>query len=225
MKITYHSHSFVQIEDDFYSILIDPFISGNPASKISKDDIKKCDYIILTHGHSDHYGDTEYLTKKFGATVIATFELATYVASKGMKSHPLNIGGGYNFPFGRVKLTMAHHSSSTPDGTYAGDAAGALIYMDGKVIYHAGDTSLFDDMKNIGITNKIDYAFLPIGDNFTMGVDEAVKSAEYIKADITIPIHYNTFEPIKADAEDFCRKVQSIGKKCQVMKPEDVINI
>ncbi|HPS64047.1 MAG TPA: metal-dependent hydrolase [Ignavibacteria bacterium] len=225
MKITYHSHSFVQIENDSFSILIDPFISGNPASKISKDDISKCDYIILTHGHGDHYGDTEYLAKKFGATVIATFELAGYATKKGLKSHPLNIGGGYNFPFGRVRLTMAHHSSSTIDGNYAGESAGVLIHMDGKVIYHAGDTCLFDDMKNIGMTNKIDYAFLPIGDNFTMGVDEAVKAVEYIRARVTVPIHYNTFEVIKADAGDFCRKVQSIGKKCLIMNPEDIINI
>jgi L-ascorbate metabolism protein UlaG (beta-lactamase superfamily) len=225
MKITYHSHSFVQIENDSVSILIDPFITGNPASKISKGDISRCNYIVLTHGHSDHYGDTDYLAKKFNATVIATFELAEYAASRGLKSHQLNIGGGFNFPFGKVRLTIAHHSSSAPDGRYAGEAAGVLINMDGKVIYHSGDTSLFEDMRNIGKFNKIDYAFLPIGDNFTMGIDEAVKAAEYINAATTIPIHYNTFDLIKADAEDFSRKVKSIGGNCVIMKPEDVIQI
>jgi len=225
MKITYHSHSFVQIENNSFSILIDPFITGNPASKISKGDIKKCDYIVLTHGHSDHYGDTDELAKKFGATVIATSELAQYAGSKGLKFHPLNLGGGSDFPFGKVRLTMAHHSSSTPDGVYAGESAGVLIFIDNKVIYHAGDTSLFLDMKNIGRMNKVDYAFIPIGDNYTMGIDDAVKAVEYIDADLTIPIHYNTFDLIKADPEEFCRKVKSIGKKCQILNPEDVINI
>ena len=150
--------------------------------------------------------------------VLATFELAQFAAKQGLKTHELNLGGGFNFPFGRVKLTNAHHSSSTPEGGYAGEAAGALLYVDGKTIYHAGDTSLFDDMKLIGESNHIDYAFLPIGDNYTMGIDDAVKAAEFLRAGTIIPIHYNTFDIIKADPEDFKRKIESIGKKCLIMK-------
>ena len=217
MKITYHGHSFVQVERLEHSILIDPFITGNPACITKKDDVK-CDYIVLTHGHGDHYGDTTFLAKKFGAVVLATFELAQFAAKQGLKTHELNLGGGFNFPFGRVKLTNAHHSSSTPEGGYAGEAAGALLYVDGKTIYHAGDTSLFDDMKLIGESNHIDYAFLPIGDNYTMGIDDVVKAAEFLRAGTIIPIHYNTFDIIKADPEEFKRKIESIGKKCLIMK-------
>jgi len=223
MKIIFHGHSCLELQLKEHTLLIDPFITGNPSAKISKDDIKKCDYIILTHGHGDHYGDTDFLAKKFGATVLATFELAVSVSKKGIKTHELNLGGGFNFPFGRMKLTLAHHSSSTPDGNYAGDPAGVILNVDDKTIYHAGDTSLFDGMKIIGDTHKIDYAFIPIGDNYTMGVDDAVKAAEFLKADIVVPIHYNTFDLIKADAEQFKRKTESIGKKCLILKPGESI--
>ena len=223
MKIIFHGHSCLELQLKEHTLFIDPFITGNPAAKISKDDIKKCDYIILTHGHGDHYGDTDFLAKKFDATVLATFELAVYVSKKGIKTHELNLGGGFNFPFGRVKLTLAHHSSSTPDGTYVGEPAGVLVTADGKTVYHAGDTSLFDGMKIIGDTNKIDYAFLPIGDNYTMGVDDAVKATELLNPHTVVPIHYNTFDLIKADAEQFKRKVESIGKKCLLVKPGESI--
>lgn len=221
MKIIYHGHAFLEILTGDYTILIDPFISGNPVCDITKEDIKKCDYIILTHGHGDHYGDTDFLAKKFDSTVLAIYELAVFAAKKGLKTHELNIGGGFSFPFGRVKLTPAYHSSSTIEGGYAGDAAGVLFTAEGKTIYHAGDTSLFEDMKVIGETNKIDAAFLPIGDNYTMGIDDAVKAAEYLKAETIIPIHYNTFDLIKADEKEFCRKIESIGKKCTILKPSD----
>ena len=224
MKITYYGQSFVQLESNGDSILIDPFITGNPLCSIKPDDVK-CNFIILTHGHGDHLGDAIDIAKKNNACVIATFELAEYVNKKGVEVHHLNLGGGYNFPFGRVKLTLAHHSSSTPDGTYMGEAAGALITMDGKTFYHAGDTSLFYDMKLIGEMNKIDFAFLPIGDNFTMGIDDAVKAAEFINAPVVIPIHYNTFDVIKADPEDFKKKIESIGKKCVILNPGESIEL
>jgi L-ascorbate metabolism protein UlaG (beta-lactamase superfamily) len=156
------------------------------------------------------------------ALVLATFELANYAEGKGVRNvRALNLGGGYNFPFGRVKLTLAHHSSSTPDGAYAGDPAGILLYIDGKTFFHAGDTALFYDMKLIGETNSIDYAFLPIGDNFTMGIDDAVKAAEFLNAKNIIPIHYNTFDVIKADAMQFSKKIQAVGKNCIIMNPGD----
>jgi len=220
MKISFHGHSFVQLANEKYSVLIDPFITGNPTCELKVGDVK-CDFIVLTHGHGDHFGDTLELAKKNKALVIATFELAEYIAKHNVRVHQMNLGGSFNFPFGKVKLTPAHHSSSTPEGEYAGDPAGILITIDGKTIYHSGDTALFSDMKLIGALNKIDYAFLCIGDNFTMGVDEAVKAAEFINAPVVTPMHYNTFDVIKADAVDFKRKIESIGKKCNVMKPGD----
>jgi L-ascorbate metabolism protein UlaG (beta-lactamase superfamily) len=224
MKIIYHGHSFVQLEIPEHSILIDPFITGNPTAITKVDDLK-CDYIILTHGHGDHISDALKLAKKNNAMIIASFEIANFAGAHDVSNHPLGIGGGYNFPFGRVKLTLAHHSSSFPDGSYAGNPAGVLIYMDGKTIYHAGDTGLFYDMKLIGEMNKIDCAFLPIGDNFTMGIDDAVKAAEFINAGITVPIHYNTFDIIKANPEDYKKKVESIGKKCRIINIGDSIEI
>lgn len=217
-KVTYHGHSFVELQIKGKVIYIDPFISGNPKCDISLDDAK-CDFIILTHGHGDHIGDTVDLSVKHKATVIATYELAEYLRKKGAAAHDMNLGGSHTFPFGNVKLTIAHHSSSTPDGVYAGDPAGVLIDSEGKTYYHAGDTALFYDMKLIGEMHRIDCAFLPIGDNYTMGIDDAVKAAEFLGAVKVIPVHYNTFDIIKADAEEFKRKIESIGRKCVIMLP------
>lgn len=224
MKITFHGHSCVQIDTGKNSIIIDPFLTGNPAAKVKAKDIK-CDYVVLTHAHADHFGDTMEIAADNNATIIATAEIADYCAKMHRKSHGMNLGGCYNFPFGQVKLTLAHHSSSFPDGSYAGDPAGVILNINGKTIYHAGDTALFYDMKLIGELNKIDYAFLPIGDNFTMGPDEAVKAAEFLKTEIIIPIHYNTFDVIKQNVDDFKRKIEAIGKKCIVMNPSDSFEI
>ncbi len=224
MKITYHGHAFIQLENEGNSVVIDPFITDNPLCKIKPNDVK-CNFIILTHGHSDHYGDTIEVAKKNDALVIATFELAEHVGKSGINVHHMNLGGGYDFPFGRLKLTLAHHSSSAPDGSYTGEAGGALISMDGKTVYHAGDTALFYDMKLLGEMNKIDYAFLPIGDNFTMGIDDAVKAAEFVNASTVTPVHYNTFDVIKANPEDFRKKIESIGIKCNIMSPGDIVEL
>lgn len=222
IKLIYHGHSFVQfsINDDI--VYIDPFIEGNPLCDISEKD-GKCNYIILTHGHGDHFGSTIELAKKNNAIVIATAELTYYLEARKVKTHGMNLGGSYNFPFGKVKLTIAHHSSSTPDGIYAGDPAGVIIYAENKTFYHAGDTALFYDMKLIGEMNKINYAFLPIGDNFTMGIDDAVKASEFLNAETIVPIHFNTFDVIKADSNEFKRKIESIGRKCIVMKAGEEI--
>lgn len=224
MKILYHGHAFVHLDTGKHNIVLDPFITGSPVCDVKLEDFK-CDFIIPTHGHGDNIGDTVELCKRNNATAIGIYEIATYCSNQGVNSHPMNIGGAWSFPFGRVKLTIAHHSSSFPDGTYAGDPYGVLLYIDGKTYYHAGDTGLFYDMKLIGEMNKIDYAFLPIGDNFTMGVDDAVKAAEFLNAGTVVPIHYNTFDLVKSDAQDFKRKIESIGKKCIIMKPGDEIKV
>lgn len=225
MKLKYFSHSAFQITtDNGKLILIDPFLDDNPTSPVKSSEVK-ADYIILSHAHGDHIGDAFKIAKKNNPLFICVFELANYCMSKGFNAHPLHIGGGNNFEFGRVKLTIAHHGSQTPEGNYAGSPAGIIISTGGKNIYHTGDTGLFYDMKLIGEMNSIDYMLLPIGDNFTMGIDDAVKAVEFVNPKFAIPMHYNTFPPISTDPNKFKSKVEAIGKKCIVLKFGEEIQI
>lgn len=225
MKLRYFSHSAFQITtNDGKVILIDPFLDGNPTSPVKSDDVK-ADYIILTHAHGDHFGDTIKIAKKNNSVVIAVNELADYCIGKGLQAHNMHIGGGHNFDFGRVKFTIAHHGSLSPDNHFGGEPAGVLLTIDGKTIYHAGDTGLFYDMKLIGEMNKIDYALLPIGDNFTMGVDDALKAVEFIQAVVSIPMHYNTFPIIEASPNEFKSKVEAMGKKSIILKYGEEIDL
>jgi len=205
MKLTYHGHAVVKIETGDFTILIDPFISGNGQTDLEAAN-EKPTHILLTHGHNDHVGDTVQIAKASGALVIATFELADYLATQGVETHSMGIGGGRDFDFGYVKFTQAFHSSSFTDeeGTvhYTGMPAGILIKLEDTMIYHAGDTGLFSDMKLIG-EHGIDVAFLPIGDNFTMGPHDAARAVEFIEPKIVVPMHYDTFPPIKQDPENF----------------------
>ncbi len=223
MKLRYFSHSAFQIiTDNNRSILIDPFLDGNPTATVSSSEVS-ADYIILTHAHGDHLGDAFKIAERCRPVFICVNELANYVASKGYKAHNMHIGGSFKFDFGRVKFTIAHHGSLTPDNHYGGEAAGVLITSTGKTIYHTGDTGLFYDMKLIGEMNKIDYMLLPIGDNFTMGIDDAVKAVELVNPQTAIPMHYNTFPVIEADPEEFKQKVEKAGRKCHVMNYGEII--
>lgn len=215
-KLIYLGHSGFLAEGSSTRIIIDPFLTGNPIAKTKPGELTT-DYIILTHGHGDHFGDSLEIAKSNDATIIAPFELAGYCESKGAKTHPMHIGGAYNFPFGRVKFTIAHHGSMLPDGTYAGNPAGVLLTLDDKTFYHAGDTGLFYDMKLIGEMNQIHIAALPIGDNFTMGIDDAVKATEFLQPDMVIPIHYKTWDVIDVDPNEFVNKAQSKGFKAKVI--------
>ncbi len=212
MKVSYHGHSVVRVETDSHKIIIDPFITGNEKCDLDPDTID-VDVILLTHGHNDHVGDTMKIADRTGAQIVAINELAVYLGKKGYNAHGMNIGGAYDFDFGRVKYTQAFHSSSyeEEDGTfiYTGMPAGLLLTIDGKTIYHAGDTSLFSDLKLIGDMHDIDLAFLPIGDNFTMGPEEALVAADWVKADMVVPIHYNTFPVIEQDGKAFASKVRT----------------
>lgn len=218
MKLKYLSHSaFLITLESGKKIIIDPFLDDNPAATVKSDEIT-AEYIILTHGHGDHLGDAFKIADRCNSLIICVNELGNYCAEKGYKTHNMHIGGGFNFDFGRVKFTIAHHGSKTPDGEYAGEPAGVLISAEGKTIYHTGDTGLFYDMKLIGEMNKIDYMLLPIGDNFTMGIDDAVKAVELTNPDVAIPMHYNTFPVIKVNPDEFAAKIESLGKKAKVLE-------
>lgn len=227
MKLTYLGHSCVFIENGPHRLIIDPFLTGNETASAAADDIQ-CDYILLTHGHDDHVGDTPAIARRNDATVIANFEIAEYFSGQGLKTHGMYHGGAHRFPFGRVKFTIAHHGSSlgTGNGRIAlGNPAGILITIDGKTIYHAGDTGLFLDMKLIGELDPIDVAFLPIGDNFTMGVDDAAKAVEFLKPRLAVPVHYNTWSIIAADGDAFARKASAAGSEGKALKPGESLEL
>ncbi|WP_114571135.1 metal-dependent hydrolase [Exiguobacterium flavidum] len=211
MKLTYHGQSTVAIETNGTHLLIDPFFSGNDLVKVKADEVA-ADYILLTHAHADHMLDAEAIAKRTGATIIATHELSSYLGNKGLSTHGMNLGGQFEFPFGKVKMTIAFHSSSIDvDGsfTYMGMPAGFLLMLEGKTIYHAGDTALFGDMALYGTYHDIDVAFLPIGDNYTMGPDDALIAADMLQAEKVVPIHYDTFPLIKQDPQSFCERLKS----------------
>ncbi|HLR75135.1 MAG TPA: metal-dependent hydrolase [Virgibacillus sp.] len=226
MKISYHGHSFVIVKTDNHTILIDPFITGNKLCDVDPETVD-ADVILLTHGHNDHVGDTVSIARRTGARVVALNELAVYLGSQGVETHPMNIGGAYDFDFGRVKFTQAFHGSSyeEEDGTfvYTGMPGGILLTIDGKTIYHVGDTALFSDLKMIGEMNNIDLAFIPIGDNFTMGPEDALIAADWINANIVVPVHYNTFPVIEQDADAFAQRVKT--GKGKAMKVGEVLEL
>jgi L-ascorbate metabolism protein UlaG (beta-lactamase superfamily) len=226
VKLTFLGHSCFLIDNGKYKIAIDPFISGNPVAKIGVADIKP-DFILLTHGHGDHLGDTIEIAKKSNAMVITNFELAYFCSKSGVKKTAgLHIGGGSNFPFGSLKLTIAHHGSTLGDDfSYGGNPVGFIIRIDGKTIYHSGDTGLFLDMKLIGELDKIDVALLPIGGYFTMDVADAAKAVEFLRPKEVVPMHYSTFDLIKADPNEFAGKVKPYGVKCVILKPGETHNL
>lgn len=226
-ELNYLSHSAFLLETGSHKILIDPFLTGNPLAPVKPEEVH-CDYIILTHGHNDHIGDTVTIAKNNNATVITNFEIATWCGNQGLTAHPMHIGGSHTFPFGQVKLTIAHHGSAyaTDDGfIYMGNPAGVLLTVEDKTIYHAGDTGLFYDMKLIGEMNNIDVALLPIGDNFTMGIDDAVKATEFLDPKLVIPMHYKTFDVIDVNPEEFVEKVKAKGFNSRVMEPNEPLTI
>jgi len=220
VRLNYHGHDCWEIDDGSHKVLIDPFLNGNPLATAKPESFSKLDAVIISHGHGDHVGDAAAIAKKTGALVVSNFEIVAYLEAQGCKGHPLHIGGGRAFPFGHVKLTIAHHGSTGPNGEALGNPVGIILTMGGKNIYHSGDTGLFLDMQLIGEAwGPLDVALLPIGDNFTMDIDDAVRATGFLKAKVAIPMHYNTFDYIKADPAEFVRKVQAAGRKAVVVKP------
>ena len=206
MQVKFYGHAAFEISTGDTSILIDPFISDNPLTDTLIEDLKPS-HIILTHAHGDHIGDTEAIAQSSGAVIISSFEIVNYYTAKGFTGHPMNPGGAYTFPFGKVQFTPAWHSSSFPDGSYGGMPMGVVIEAEGKRIYHAGDTALFSDMALIG-RQPLDLALLPIGDNFTMGPEDAAEAVNLLKPRQVVPIHYNTFGLIEQDPQAFKQKVE-----------------
>ncbi len=199
VHITFHGHACFTIKTDQANLLIDPFLTGNAMADVTPAQVKP-DYILVTHAHGDHLGDAIPIAKRTGATIISNNEIANYVSQHGAKAHNMHIGGAHVFPFGKVKLTIAHHGSSFPDGAYGGNPCGFLLWLEDKVLYHAGDTALFLDMKLYG-EEGLDVAMLPIGDNFTMGPEDAVKAVGFLQPKQAILMHYNTFGVIAQDAQ------------------------
>jgi len=211
MKVTYYGHATILLETATAKLLFDPFITPNELAKGIDINTIKPDYILLTHGHVDHVADLFTIQTNSNATVICIAEIQGWLNKNDVeKVHGMNIGGGFNFDFGRVKMVNAIHSSSMPDGSYGGNPAGYVVYADGKKIYIAGDTALTYDMKLLEDEN-LDWAFLPIGDNYTMGPDDAIKAASFINCKNIIGVHFDTFPPIKLDHEAAKAKFAAAG--------------
>jgi len=216
MKLTFYGHATVGLEIDGKKILFDPYITPNPAAKHIDIYSLKPDYILLSHGHGDHIADLEAIQKDSGAKVICIAEIATWLGNKGItNTHAMNFGGGFDFDFGRVKMVYALHSSSMPDGTYGGNPAGFVITSKDKKIYFAGDTALTYDMKLLAEEN-LDWAILPIGDNYTMGVDDAIKASGFINCKNVVGVHYDTFPVIIIDKEAAKEKFIKAGINIQL---------
>ncbi|MCK5846523.1 MAG: metal-dependent hydrolase [Bacteroidales bacterium] len=213
MKLTNYGHACWHIELENTKLLIDPFISPNELAKDIDINSIECDYILITHGHEDHIADVENIAKRTGAKLISNFEIINWFADKGIDNcHPMNIGGKWKFDFGIVTYFTAQHSSMMPDGAYGGNPGGFIIDTPDGVFYHAGDTSLMMDMQLIPKLYKLDFALLPIGDNFTMGIDEAIIASDFIGCNNIIAMHYDTFGYIVVDKEDAKSKFKAKGK-------------
>ncbi len=226
MKITYYGHSCFNVTVNGKKILFDPFITGNElASKIDANKVE-ADYMLLSHGHLDHIGDAVSIAKRTGCMVICSWEISEWMKKQGVENvHPMNIGGKWKFDFGNVKCVVAIHSSGLPDGSYGGSAMGFIIESTEGNFYYSGDTALTYDMKLIGEYRKVDFAFLCIGDNFTMSVDNAIIAADFIRCEKIIGMHYDTFGYIKINKEEAIEKFNRNGKELQLISIGDSIEI
>ncbi len=226
MKLTFFGQNSFHIVIDDINIIVDPFISGNSLSK-DKVDIKtlKADFILLTHAHQDHVLDAEAIAKNTGATIVSNYEIANYYEAKELKVHPMNHGGKWQFPFGELKYVNAIHTSSFEDGTYGGQPGGFILKTKEKTVYIAGDTALTMDMKLIPMSYKLDLAILPIGDNFTMGVDDAVIASDFVDCNRILGCHYDTFGFIEIDKEKAQTTFSDKGKELILLGINETLEV
>ncbi|MFH1145270.1 MAG: metal-dependent hydrolase [Candidatus Eisenbacteria bacterium] len=222
-QATFLGHACVALHEEPWRLIIDPFLTGNPLAAARPEQLQ-VHYILVTHGHGDHLGDAIAIARRTAATIIATHELACHCARAGAKTHGMHIGGAHAFEFGRVKLTIAHHGGGGGEDAslYTGPSVGFLVTLGGRTVYHAGDTGLFYDMKLIGELDAIDLAFLPIGDNYTMGIADAVKAVELLRPARAVPMHYDTFPAIAADPRDFAARVR--GTEVVILAPGESVS-
>lgn len=225
MKITYYGHAALGIEVNGKNILVDPYISANRKASYIEVEALKADFILLTHAHGDHVLDVETVAKRTRAIIVSNAEIAGYYANKGFKTHSMNHGGSWKFDFGVVKYVNAIHSSSFPDGTYGGNPGGFVIEGEHKNIYIAGDTALSMDMKLIPMRTKLDLAILPIGDNFTMDVEDAIIASDFLACDKIMGYHYDTFGYIEINHDQAIRKFFNKGKDLMLLEIGDSIEL
>jgi len=215
VTITFYGHACFTLEADGRRVVIDPFLTGNPAADISADRLPKVDAVLLSHGHGDHLGDAVPIAQRDRAPIVATYELAQFCEQRGAAVHAMHIGGAHQFPFGRVKLVPAFHGGRVDGdetGRYTTNPCGLVVTLGGRTVYHCGDTALTMEMQLLA--GQVDAMLAPIGDNYTMGIADAVRAVEFVKPRTVIPMHYNTFDVIRADPEDFKRQV---GGRAQVV--------
>lgn len=222
VKATFLGHSAWQIVDGNHTLLIDPFLTDNPVASIEADEVH-ADYILVTHAHGDHLGDTADISKRCNALVISTNEIAVMLEEQGVRSHGMHLGGTYTFPFGRLRVTPAFHGS----GIAGGHAAGFIIRLPSACVYHSGDTSLFGDMKLLGELEDIDLAMLPIGGNYTMDWSDAARAVQMLQPQHVVPMHYNTFPVIETDPEQFRQAVQELAPqtKVSILQPGESVTL
>ena len=220
MKVIYYGHACFSVAVGGKTLLFDPFITGNPRTKNIDVKTVPADFILVSHGHGDHVGDAVEIAKRTGATIVSNYEVTVWFGKQGLtRTHPLNHGGGWRFDFGRVKFVNAIHSSSLPDGTYGGNPGGFVVESADGNFYYSGDTALTMDMKLIGEATELKFAALCIGDNFTMGIDDAIKAAEFVCCHEILGLHYNTFPPIKIDAPAAIEKFKAAGQHLHLLLP------
>jgi L-ascorbate metabolism protein UlaG (beta-lactamase superfamily) len=223
MKVTYYGHACFAVQVSNRTLLFDPFISGNELARNIDVNQVPADYILVSHGHQDHTADAAAIAKRTGATLVSNYEVATWFGKHGVQNvHPLNHGGGHAFDFGRVKFVNSIHSSSLPDGAYGGNPGGFVVTCPEGEFYYSGDTALTMDMKLIGDAHRLNFAALCIGDNFTMGIDDAIKAADFIHCDRILGLHYNTFPPIQINQSAAIQKFSEAKKQLCLLKPGDI---
>lgn len=223
VKYSYYGHACFMLDDGTHKVLVDPFFTGNPAASIKAEEAE-ADYILVTHAHGDHLGDAPEIAKRTGATIIGVPEVVGICRKRanGISTHDMNLGGSVNLPLGKVRMTLAQHSS----GVAGGIACGYVIYIGDVVVYYAGDTALFSDMKLIGQKDRLDYALLPVGDNYTMGLEDAAMAAQLLAARHVIPLHYDTWPVIKQDVEKYKQLTETMAHaEVHIVKPGENLEL